>query len=124
MAYGALLIATIIALGLGWREAPKMSTEGKGGLLGTLPSASLYSVITRQSPSDIAWFISFAEVSGVLVTLGHPKRLLPHDFLDFGEDDALRSHHEGQEKAYGWAFGVIVASVIAYVIFTSPTPFD
>jgi succinate dehydrogenase/fumarate reductase cytochrome b subunit len=119
VAYGALIAATIFTVGLGWRDAPKLSTEGKSGLVGTFLSASVYAAITRQQPSGIAWFLAFAQVIAVLVTMGHPKRVLPHEFLDFGEDEPLRNRHVKHEKTYGWVFGLIVVSVVGYVIFTS-----
>ena len=124
MAFLTLLITSLVVGFLGQRDAPKLSSEGKGTLLASFVGATAYSVVTGQSLSDVAWFLVFAETTALVVTTGHPKRLLPNGLLDFDEDDPRREQHERREKLYGWVFGLIVLSVAAYVIFTSPTPYD
>lgn len=122
MAFLTLLIASLAVGLLGQRDAPRLSSQGKGTLLSSFVGATAYNVITGQSLSDVAWFLVFAETTALVVTTGHPKRLLPNGLLDFAEDDVGREQHESREKLYGWLFGLIVVSVAAYVIFTSATP--
>jgi hypothetical protein len=124
VAFLTLLIASLVVGFLGHRDAPKLSSEGKGTLFASFIGAATYNVITGQRLSDVAWFLVFAETTALVVTTGHPKRLLPNGFLDFAEDDPRREQHERREKLYGWVFGLIVMSVAIYVIFTSPTPYD
>ena len=116
---GLLSVGTCL---LGRRDALRLNGEGWGTLAATFLAASLRAAITRQSPVDIAWFLAFSQAVFVVVTRAHPKRVLPHQFLDFRGDEALQAKHEGQEEVYGWVAGLIIVAVVIYVIFTSPTP--
>ena len=109
MAFLSLLITSVVVWLLGQRDAPKLSSEGKGSLFATFIGAAVYDLFTHQSPSDVAWFLAFAEVTALVVTMGHPKRLLPHAFLDFAEGDPCREQHQRHEKTYGWIFDQMTA---------------
>lgn len=116
MAWKALVALVALAGLLSQREPQRINAEGAGLFVALPLSGGVYLFLTGQPLNLLPLFLSALLLTVLVVTAGHPKRVLPSECLRF-PDEASKLRHEECEKTYGWIVGSLMVAVSAYWIF-------